>query len=141
VKNDVVIPLLTLYIKIYSFTNNKKGKAMMINYDPRVKINYIERPIESIVSPYDTELFKIIEEETRAIFSDSVTVPHLVIYGTDSRFFRRKGASCYGFFPGPVTMEEYKTIHGNDERIRERSLRTAVRIYYNVVKNFCEEKK
>lgn len=114
---------------------------MMINYDPRVKFNYIERPIESIVSPYDTELFEIIEEETRTIFPDSVTVPHLVIYGTDSRFFRRKGASCYGFFPGPVTMEEYKTIHGNDERIREKSLRTAVRIYYNVVKNFCEEKK
>ena len=114
---------------------------MMINYDLRVKFNYIERPIESIVSPYDTELFEIIEEETRTIFPDSVTVPHLVIYGTDSRFFRRKGASCYGFFPGPVTMEEYKTIHGNDERIREKSLRTAVRIYYNVVKNFCEEKK
>jgi len=141
VKNDVVIPLLTLYIKIYSFTNNKEGIAMMINYDPRVKISYIERPIESIVSPYDTELFKIIEEETRAIFPDSVTVPHLVIYGTDSRFFRKKGASCYGFFPGPVTIEEYKTIHGNDERIREKSLRTAVRIYYNVVKSFCEEKK
>jgi len=141
VRNDVVIPLLTLYIKIYSFTNNKEGIAMMINYDLRVKFNYIERPIESIVSPYDTELFEIIEEETRTIFPDSVTVPHLVIYGTDSRFFRRKGASCYGFFPGPVTMEEYKTIHGNDERIREKSLRTAVRIYYNVVKNFCEEKK
>jgi len=141
VRNDVVIPLLTLYIKIYSFTNNKEGIAMVINYDPRVKFNYIERPIESIVSPYDTELFEIIEEETRTIFPDSVTVPHLVIYGTDSRFFRRKGASCYGFFPGPVTMEEYKTIHGNDERIREKSLRTAVRIYYNVVKNFCEEKK
>lgn len=140
-RNDVVIPLLTLYIKIYSFTNNKEGIAMMINYDLRVKFNYIERPIESIVSPYDTELFEIIEEETRTIFPDSVTVPHLVIYGTDSRFFRRKGASCYGFFPGPVTMEEYKTIHGNDERIREKSLRTAVRIYYNVVKNFCEEKK
>jgi acetylornithine deacetylase/succinyl-diaminopimelate desuccinylase-like protein len=38
-------------------------------------------------------------------------------------------------------MEEYKAIHGNDERIREKSLRTAVRIYYNVVKSFCEEKK
>jgi len=120
--------------------NEFVSKLKKIIDDPRVKFNYIERPIESIVSPYDTDLFKIIEKETRAIFPDSVTVPHLVIYGTDSRFFRRKGASCYGFFPGPVTMEEYKTIHGNDERIREKSLRIAVRIYYNVVKNFCEEK-
>ncbi len=109
--------------------------------EPRIKFDYIERPIESIVSSYDTELFRIIEKETRAVFPDSVTVPHLIIYGTDSRFYRRKGAHCYGFFPGPVTMEEYKTIHGNDERIREKSLRTAVRIYYNVVKSFCETKK
>ena len=33
-------------------------------------------------------------------------------------------------------MEEYRKIHGNDERIR-----TAVRIYYNVVKECCEVKK
>ena len=106
--------------------------------DPRVKLEYIERPVESIVSLYETELFQVIETETKALFPDSETVPTLVIYGTDSRFYRRRGASCYGFFPGPVSMEEYRTIHGNDERIRESSLRSAVRIYYNVVKSFCK---
>jgi len=121
--------------------NEFVDKLRQIINDPRVKIDYIERPIKSIVSPYDTELFRIIERETRAVYPDSIAVPHLVIYGTDSRFFRRKGASCYGFFPGPVTMEDYRTIHGHDERIRENSLRAAVRIYYKVVKNFCEEKK
>ena len=108
--------------------------------DPRVKIRYIQKPPESIISPYDTELFKVIERETKKVYPESVTLPHLVIYGTDSRLFRPKGAICYGFFPGPVTMEEYRTIHGNDERIREESLRNAVRIYYNVVKSFCEVK-
>jgi len=116
------------------------SKLKSIINDPRVKIDFIERPVESIVSPYDTELFWIIEQETRSVFPESITVPHLVIYGTDSRFYRKKGATCYGFFPGPVTMEEYRTIHGNDERIRETSLRTAVRIYYNVVKNLCKAK-
>jgi len=116
------------------------SKLKEIIADPRVKIDYIERPVEAVISPYDTELFKVIERETRAAFPDSLTVPHLVIYGTDSRFYREKGAACYGFFPGPVTMEEYQTIHGNDERIREKSLRAAVRIYYNVVKSFCETK-
>ena len=115
-------------------------KLKQIINDPRVKFDYIERPIESIVSPYNTELFRIIEKETQAVFPGSIVVPHLVIYGTDSRFFRIKGATCYGFFPGPVTMEEYRTIHGNDERIRESSLRAAVRIYYNVVKEFCKAK-
>jgi len=116
------------------------SKLKEIINDSRIKINSIEWPVESIVSPYDTELFRIIERETRSVFPDSVTVPHLVIYGTDSRFYRKKGAACYGFFPGPVTMEEYLTIHGNDERIREKSLRTAVRIYYSVVRSFCKAK-
>jgi acetylornithine deacetylase/succinyl-diaminopimelate desuccinylase-like protein len=116
------------------------SKLKEIIDDPRIKIDSIEWPVESIVSPFDTELFRIIERETRSVFPGSVTVPHLIIYGTDSRFFRKKGAACYGFFPGPVTMEEYLTIHGNDERIREKSLRTAVRIYYNVVRSFCEVK-
>lgn len=116
------------------------SKLKEVISDPRVKISYIERPREAVISPYDTELFKVIEKETRAVFPDSLTVPHLVIYGTDSRFYREKGAACYGFFPGPVTMEEYQTIHGNDERIREKSFRAAIRIYYNVVKSFCEVK-
>ncbi len=120
--------------------NEFVSKLKEIIADPRVKIDYIERPVEAVISPYDTELFKVIEKETREAFPDSLTVPHLVIYGTDSRFYRGKGTVCYGFFPGPVTMEEYQTIHGNDERIREKSLRTAARIYYSVVKNFCETK-
>ncbi|MFQ5741750.1 MAG: M20/M25/M40 family metallo-hydrolase [Acidobacteriota bacterium] len=105
--------------------------------DARVKMDFLERPIESIVSPFDTDLFRVIEKEVQALLPEAITLPHLVIYGTDSRYFRKKGAICYGFFPGPVSMQEYRRIHGNDERIRESSLRTAVRIYFNVLKNFC----
>lgn len=108
--------------------------------DPRVKIEFIQKPPKSNASPYDTELFKVIEQETKKVYPESVTLPHLVIYGTDSRIFRRKGATCYGFFPGLVSMEEYRTIHGNNERIREESFRNAVKIYYHVVKSFCEQK-
>ncbi len=108
--------------------------------DDRVEFEYIEEPKESIVAPFDTEVFKAIETETKKEFPESVTLPHLIIYGTDSRFFRPKGAICYGFFPGPVTMDEYRKIHGNNERIREQSMRDAVKIYYNVVKSVSEKK-
>jgi len=108
--------------------------------DPRIKIGYVEPEVKSIVSPHDTGLFRTIEKEVKKVYPDAVTIPHLIIYGTDSRYFRKKGAICYGFFPGPVTMEEYRTIHGNDERIRETSLRNAARIYYNTIKSFCSEK-
>jgi acetylornithine deacetylase/succinyl-diaminopimelate desuccinylase-like protein len=94
----------------------------------------------SIVSPFNTELFRIIENETKKVYPESITLPHLVIYATDSRLFRPKGAICYGFFPGPVTIDEYRTIHANDERIRVESFITAVKIYYNVVMELCREK-
>jgi len=105
--------------------------------DTRVTLEYIEKPQESIVSPFDTELFRVIETEVTQLFPGSLVLPHLIIYGTDSRLFRPKGAICYGFFPGPVTMQEYRSIHGNDERIRESSLRKAVHAYFNVVRKFC----
>jgi acetylornithine deacetylase/succinyl-diaminopimelate desuccinylase-like protein len=105
--------------------------------DPRVKLDYIEKPQESIVSPFDTELFRVIESELPHLFPGSLVLPHLIIYGTDSRLFRPRGAICYGFFPGPVTMAEYRSIHGNDERVRESSLRKAVQAYFTVVSKFC----
>ena len=96
--------------------------------DERIVILPVMEPKqESVVSSYDTELFRIIEEETAKTYPNSVTLPHLVIYGTDSRYFRERGATCYGFFPGPVSMEEYSRIHGNDERIRIESLRNATK--------------
>ncbi len=108
--------------------------------DDRIDIRPIMEPKqESVVSSYDSDLFRVIEEETVAIYPDSVTLPHLVIYGTDSRYFRDRGATCYGFFPGPVHMEEYSRIHGNDERIRTKSLKNAAEIYCNVVRRFCEK--
>ena len=88
--------------------------------DPQVEIPYRGRSAQSIVSLFDTELFKIIEKETKEIFPHSIAVPSLVIYGTDSRYFRRKGAICYGFFPGPLSMEEYGTIHGNGRTDQRR---------------------
>jgi acetylornithine deacetylase/succinyl-diaminopimelate desuccinylase-like protein len=105
--------------------------------DPRIEFEILSAPGESIISPFNTELFRVIERETKKIYPASITLPHLIIYGTDSRFFRERGAICYGFFPGPVTMEEYGTIHGNDERVREESIRNGIRIYYNVVREFC----
>ncbi len=109
--------------------------------DDRITITPVLEPKwGSVVSPYDSELFRIIEEETAKVYPNSITLPHLVIYGTDSRYFRGKGASCYGFFPGPVSMEEYSRIHGNDERIRLESLSKATDIYCSVVKQFCAKR-
>lgn len=108
--------------------------------DDRIEITPILEPKQkSVVSPYDTELFRIIEEETSRAYPESITLPHLVIYGTDSRFFRERGATCYGFFPGPVSIEDYSRIHGNDERIQIESLKNATEIYCNVVRRFCEK--
>jgi acetylornithine deacetylase/succinyl-diaminopimelate desuccinylase-like protein len=92
------------------------------------------------VSSYDTELFRIIERQTKAVYPESLTLPHLVIYAMNSCHFRRRGAICYGIFPSPVTFDEYRSIHGHNERIREESLRKAVLIHYNVVQEFCRSK-
>ena len=41
--------------------NIKASELKEVIADSRVKISYIERPVEAVVSPFETELFKIIE--------------------------------------------------------------------------------
>ncbi|MEM2546119.1 MAG: hypothetical protein QXM37_00630, partial [Candidatus Bathyarchaeia archaeon] len=65
----------------------------------------------------------------------SVT-PILLTGGTDSRFFRRMGVTCYGFHPVLSDIpygEILKMVHGVDERISIRNLVFGTSILYKVV--------
>ena len=69
---------------------------------------------------------------------DVVFLPYQSPGGTDSGAFRAKGAVCYGADPFFLTLEEWDSIHGNDERVRIESLDWGLRWVYSLVKSFCE---
>ena len=92
---------------------------------------------EGTVSPLDTELYQAIVQIMDHLDPDCRCIPYMVSGGTDSRFFRQKGVTAYGFFPlrPDIPLSELLSIvHGRNERISQESLLLATKFFYQLVK-------
>lgn len=93
-------------------------------------------------SPMDTPLYKVIVDVLNEFEPGCVVAPLLLTGGTDSRYFRRLGAICYGFHPLRSDLpygEIIKMIHGVDERISVKNLVFGTSVLYSVVERFLAE--
>jgi acetylornithine deacetylase/succinyl-diaminopimelate desuccinylase-like protein len=60
---------------------------------------------------------------------------------TDARFFRRIGATAYGYglFSDRIAFPEFMTMfHGDDERVDQESLRLSTELWYRLMKDLLE---
>jgi acetylornithine deacetylase/succinyl-diaminopimelate desuccinylase-like protein len=90
-------------------------------------------------SPTDTPLYRLMVETLKQFDPNCAVTPILLTGGTDSRFFRKMGAVCYGFQPALSDLpfnEIVKMIHGVDERISIKNLVFGTSVLYHVVKKF-----
>ncbi|HEV3225903.1 MAG TPA: M20/M25/M40 family metallo-hydrolase [Acidimicrobiales bacterium] len=86
----------------------------------------------STASPMDTPMWDSISRVTKTFYADSATVPFLTVGATDARFFRRAGATAYGFglFSTALSLEDYGVMfHGDDERVDVESLRLSTEMW------------
>jgi acetylornithine deacetylase/succinyl-diaminopimelate desuccinylase-like protein len=86
-----------------------------------------------------TPLYDLILRVLKEFEPDCSAAPILLTGGTDSRFFRNVGSTCYGFHPvrsDTSYSEMQKTIHGIDERISIESLVFGTSVLYSVVERF-----
>jgi acetylornithine deacetylase/succinyl-diaminopimelate desuccinylase-like protein len=90
-------------------------------------------------SSAETPLYEKITGVLREFEPDCAVTPILLTGGTDSRFFRKIGSTCYGFQPQRADMpygEMLKTIHGIDERISINNLVFGTSVLYDIVEQF-----
>lgn len=91
-------------------------------------------------SSAETPLYNVITEVLKEIEPGCGIVPLLMPGGTDSRFFRRMGAICYGFHPlrseNMYGEKATRREHGIDERISVENLLFGVNVLYETVKRF-----
>ncbi len=90
------------------------------------------------ISPYETELFQVIEELASEADPGARCVPFMALGGTDSRFFRETfGTIAYGFQPLKMDLPLdifMKLAHGVDERISQDNLIYGTKFLVNLVK-------
>ena len=100
--------------------------------DSRVALEVLQSapPTES---PVNTELFAIMRQVVQQENPNSNVLPYLSTLATDSRYFREKGITSYGFIPILISEAELQRMHGIDERISLTNLETGTRILYQVI--------
>ncbi len=101
--------------------------------DPKI---HIERILDSSTppSPINTELMSVIQEVVREHVEDAVVLPGVSAGFTDSRVFRRRGITAYGFIPILVEPAEGATMHGHNERISIENLTLGCQMLFEIVR-------
>jgi acetylornithine deacetylase/succinyl-diaminopimelate desuccinylase-like protein len=84
-------------------------------------------------SPLDTGLFRAITEVMGRHFPGIPVTSKMLTGATESVLFRPLGVVAYGFTPLLTTAAELGTVHGDDERIQESTVRRSTGIFYEVV--------
>jgi acetylornithine deacetylase/succinyl-diaminopimelate desuccinylase-like protein len=95
----------------------------------------------STASPVETPLWDAISRVTQTFYEGSATVPFLTVGATDARFFRRAGATAYGFglFSTRLSLEDYGVMfHGDDERVDIESLRLSTELWHALAHDLLE---
>ena len=88
------------------------------------------RPTES---PKNTELYAALEKHSKLTYPGALVTPYLFQAGTDSYAWRSRNIPVYGIYPYPITLEDLRRMHGNDERVPVESLVTGLKLITNTI--------
>lgn len=85
------------------------------------------------VSPLETELYQTLAREAKAQWPTADVTPYLFQAGTDAGAWRSRGVPVYGIYPYPITNDELRRMHGNDERVSVASLQQGTEMIYRTL--------
>lgn len=93
----------------------KQLKATVNN--PEISLDVLYGIDPSIVSEVDCAAYKAIEAAILKTWPDVLVSPYMMLACSDSRHYGRISDKVYRFSGMELSVEERKTIHGNNERI------------------------
>jgi acetylornithine deacetylase/succinyl-diaminopimelate desuccinylase-like protein len=97
--------------------------------DEGIEVTTVREPKVPNMSPPDTEMYKAVADALRRRAPGAVIAPGLMVAFTDNWVFRTLGVHGYGWSPFILDDEEFRRIHGNDERISLENVRAGARAY------------
>lgn len=90
----------------------------------------------SPVSETDCEAYNKVASAVANTWKNAIVSPYLMVQCSDSRHYRNLSNHVYRFSAMALTNEERATIHGNNERIKIKSIEEAVEFYIRLI-NMC----
>jgi acetylornithine deacetylase/succinyl-diaminopimelate desuccinylase-like protein len=106
-------------------------------FGDEAEIEFLE-PSEPLEADPESPLFDVIKDVLAEHAPSATVIPTLLTGATDAKHVSKLGTKVYGFAPGVYEGEdEWKRIHGHDERISVQSIQWGTRVLYDVVERFA----
>jgi acetylornithine deacetylase/succinyl-diaminopimelate desuccinylase-like protein len=90
------------------------------------------RPV-SRDSSTDSALYKALVASAGKVWPGVPVTPYLFQAGTDASPWRSRGIPVYGIYPYPISNEDLRRMHGNDERVPVASLDQGTKLIYDTI--------
>lgn len=84
-------------------------------------------------SSTDTALYRALVASANKLWPGVPVTPYLFQAGTDAGAWRSRGVPVYGIYPYPISNEDLRRMHGNDERVRITSLDQGTQLIYDTL--------
>ena len=94
-----------------------------------VEVEVVSRSVDSHLSSYQSDEFKLIEMAVNEIFYDVHTSPYIMTGASDSRFMSKVCKNCLRFTPFIIDKNQLDSIHGINENVDVSCLEPAVDFY------------
>ena len=88
-------------------------------------------------SPVEGDFFRVVQATLRKHDPGAIVTTKMLTGATECVLYRPLGIACYGFTPLLTTSEELGTVHGDDERVSEATVRASTPIFYEVVRELA----
>jgi acetylornithine deacetylase/succinyl-diaminopimelate desuccinylase-like protein len=116
----------TLNLRLIPGTNPAAMVALVerIVNDPLIAVKLVAGPQMPMMTPssLETDLYRALARESKVQWPTAEVTPYLFQAGTDAAAWRTRGVPVYGIYPFPITNDELRRMHGNDERVSVASL-------------------
>jgi len=89
------------------------------------------------VSDASSEEFKAVADTIVEVFPDAVVAPFVVIAATDARYYTAVADQVLRFVPFRVSDDEFRGIHGPNERMRLSDVPCALGFYRSLIERVC----
>ena len=103
--------------------------------DDRVEISTSMAYNPSRISVTNCESYNKVASAVASTYKGAIVSPYLMVQCSDSRHYGRISDKVYRFSASDFTSEERATIHGNNERIRLETIKSAVEFYIRLLKS------
>ena len=104
--------------------------------DDRISVRPLDGAAEpSRVTDVNSAAYEMVYRSIREIFPKVAVVPHLLVGGTDSRYFAHLTEHIFRFRPLHINPGNIQSFHGLNERVTLADLEGSIQFYYQLLRN------